>query len=70
MLTGKHGLFEQPLLCEEMEFFYSVCFAGFRKSNTIRKLEKINFEKNDVTPLFSCEGSYIYMNNIVGDENN
>ena len=45
MLTRKHGLFEQPLLCEEMEYFYSVCFAGFRKSNTIRKLEKINFER-------------------------
>ena len=46
----KHGLFEQPLLCEKMEFFDSVCFAGFRKSNTIRKSKKINFEKNDVTP--------------------
>ena len=51
MLTVKHGLFEQPLLCEEMEYFNSVCFAGFRKSNTIRKLEKINFGKNDVTPV-------------------
>ena len=52
MLTGKHGLFEQPLLCEEMEFFYSVCFAGFWKSNTIGKLEKINFEKMTLHPFY------------------
>ena len=56
MLTGKHSLFEQPLLCEEMDFFYSVCFAGLRKSNTIRKMET-KFWKNDVTPLSSCADS-------------
>ena len=59
MLTGKHGLFEQPLLCEEMEFFDSVCFSGFKKSNTIRKSEKINFEKMTLPP-FSHAPAHFY----------
>ena len=50
MLTGKHGLFEQPLLCEEMDFFDSVSFTGFRKSNTIRKSE-IKVEKMTLPPF-------------------
>ena len=61
MLTGKHGLFEQPLLCDEMEFFYSVCFAEFRKTNTIRKLEKISFEKMTLSPFLMCRLIYIYI---------
>ena len=41
--------------------FNSVCFAGFRKSNTIRKFEKINFEKWCYTPFLTCRLIYIYI---------